>query len=512
MQSVLETTGTEVMVGALGGRERGVLMDYLVTLVKKVVLEKEVPEVFLDSEVRMDAGAGEDPREQEDFLEKRAALVRRVLTAWMENRVIVESQGHLEEKEMGNRGSSNIDGPHGGTGSVGPQGPRGRQGLPGLKGMGWRIQRTRLPRRAWPSRLTGTKRKARTARNFGRKRLTGCSGARGRVRSDGGRQSGAAKEYLRELETPEQHDGNAGLPGPNGSKGKDGPRGMKEERGIPGERGPLGQQGPRGQPGLSGPDGYGRPGRKGTKGEDGDPGPQGEKGAKGIRGKKGNAGLPGFVGPPGDPGPPGPVPCEIIHLAQENCPCSIGVSRCPVFPTDLVFTLDTSNDVSQLEFERRIDIVSLLMKMDISGGTCPTGARVTAVSDDSRTDHLVRFSDYRGRPALLRALGEAALAVPSGSRSLGGATRFLARHLFKRVRSGLLLRKVAVFFQAGWAQDADTISTATLELSVLGVTSAIITFTEGHNLPEALLREEIQGLERLSLSSKVRYLIRGGLI
>ncbi|XP_072802036.1 uncharacterized protein [Vicugna pacos] len=67
--------------------------------------EKEVPEVFLDSEVRTDAGAGEDPREQEDFLEKRAALVRRVLTAWMENRVIVESQGHLEKKETGEIGA-----------------------------------------------------------------------------------------------------------------------------------------------------------------------------------------------------------------------------------------------------------------------------------------------------------------------------------------------------------------------------------------------------------------------
>ncbi|XP_032345190.1 collagen alpha-4(VI) chain isoform X4 [Camelus ferus] len=394
------------------------------------------------------------------------------------------TQGPKGEKgRRGHQGSSNIDGPHGGTGSVGPQGPRGRQGLPGLKGM-----RGESGEQGYPGELGHP----------------GSQGPRGRQGPPG---------TLGEKGSPGAQ-GNAGLPGPNGSKGKDGPRGMKGERGVPGERGPLGQQGPRGQPGLSGPDGYGHPGRKGTKGEpgfpgypgaqgeDGDPGPQGEKGAKGIRGKRGNAGLPGFVGTPGDPGPPGPVgikgpqgladmtPCEIIHLARENCPCSIGVSRCPVFPTDLVFALDTSNDVSQLEFERMRDIVvSLLMKMEISGGNCRTGARVAVVSYNSRTDHLVRFSDYRGRPALLRALREMALEAPSGSRSLGGAMRFVARHLFKRVRSGLLLRKVAVFFQAGWAQDADTISTATLELSALGITSAIITFTEGHNLPEALLMD-----------------------
>nr|XP_010959554.1 PREDICTED: collagen alpha-4(VI) chain-like [Camelus bactrianus] len=394
------------------------------------------------------------------------------------------TQGPKGEKgRRGHQGSSNIDGPHGGTGSVGPQGPRGRQGLPGLKGM-----RGESGEQGYPGELGHP----------------GSQGPRGRQGPPG---------TLGEKGSPGAQ-GNAGLPGPNGSKGKDGPRGMKGERGVPGERGPLGQQGPRGQPGLSGPDGYGHPGRKGTKGEpgfpgypgaqgeDGDPGPQGEKGAKGIRGKRGNAGLPGFVGTPGDPGPPGPVgikgpqgladmtPCEIIHLARENCPCSIGVSRCPVFPTDLVFALDTSNDVSQLEFERMRDIVvSLLMKMEISGGNCRTGARVAVVSYNSRTDHLVRFSDYGGRPALLRALREMALEAPSGSRSLGGAMRFVARHLFKRVRSGLLLRKVAVFFQAGWAQDADTISTATLELNALGITSAIITFTEGHNLPEALLMD-----------------------
>lgn len=42
-------------MGVLGRRERRVLMDYLVILVNKANMEKEAPEVFLDSEVRKDA-------------------------------------------------------------------------------------------------------------------------------------------------------------------------------------------------------------------------------------------------------------------------------------------------------------------------------------------------------------------------------------------------------------------------------------------------------------------------
>lgn len=55
MQSVLEKRGTEVLLGARGGRERRGLMDYLAIPVTKVNMEKEVPKVFLDAEARKDA-------------------------------------------------------------------------------------------------------------------------------------------------------------------------------------------------------------------------------------------------------------------------------------------------------------------------------------------------------------------------------------------------------------------------------------------------------------------------
>lgn len=125
--------------------------------------------------------------------------------------------------------------------------------------------------------------------------------------------------------------------------------------------------------------------------------------------------------------------------------------------------------------------------MEISESNCPTGARVAIISYNSQIDYLIRFPDYKGKPALLHAVRKIPLERSSGSRSLGDAMKFVARHIFKRVRSGLLLRKVAVFFQAGWTRDADSINTAALELSALDIVPVVITFTEEHNLPYALL-------------------------
>uniref|UniRef100_A0A8C3YQQ3 VWFA domain-containing protein n=1 Tax=Catagonus wagneri TaxID=51154 RepID=A0A8C3YQQ3_9CETA len=219
-------------------------------------------------------------------------------------------------------------------------------------------------------------------------------------------------------------------------------------------------------------------------GNPGPPGPKGSKGKDGPRGMKVNVRQHSSL----------TVAWILLNISAVS-PYTIissmsGVSRCPLFPTEVVFALDVSNDVSQLDFERmRGILLSLLMKMEISGSTCPTGARVAIVSYSSKTDYLVRFSDHKGRTALLQAVRGLALARSSGTRNLGDAMRFVARHVFKRGRSGHLLRKVAVFFQVGWTQDAGSISTAMLELSALDVIPIVITFTEGHNLPDALLMD-----------------------
>nr|XP_012622379.1 collagen alpha-4(VI) chain-like [Microcebus murinus] len=394
-------------------------------------------------------------------------------------------QGPKGEKgRRGHWGSSSFDGPQGETGNGGPQGSRGRQGPAGVKGV------------------------------LGESGERGYQGQQGSPGSQGPRgREGPPGIFGQKGSLGAQ--GNPGPQGPKGSKGKDGPRGMKGELGVAGERGSPGRQGPRGQPGRLGPDGYGHPGRKGTKGEpgfpgcpgaqgeDGNPGHQGENGAKGVRGKRGNAGFPGFAGAPGDQGPPGQMgikgpkgladmtPCEIVSFTRENCPCAKGIPKCPAFPTEVAFALDMSSDVSQLDFERmRGILLSLLMKMEISESNCPTGARVAIVSYNSKTDYLVRFSDHRGKPALLEAVRKIPLERSSGRRNLGATMMFVARHVFKRVRSGLLVRKVAVFFQAGRTSDAASISSATLELGAADVIPAVIAFVDDHNLPDALLMED----------------------
>ncbi|KAM9187606.1 collagen alpha-4(VI) chain-like [Dugong dugon] len=384
-----------------------------------------------------------------------------------------------EKGRRGRQGSSSFDGPQGETGNVGPKGSRGRQGQPGLKGV-----RGQPGDQGYQGELgfcgpQGPR---------GRQGIPGIFGQKGLLGAQG----------------------NPGSPGPVGSKGKAGPRGMKGEVGEAGEEGPQGPQGPRGQPGLPGPDGYGRPGRKGAKGkpgfpgypgaqgEDGDQGHRGKKGTKGIRGKRGNAGFPGFAGTPGEQGPPGQMgvkgskglvdmmPCNVVNLIRENC----RASKCPAFPTEVVFALDMSNDVSQLDFKRMSDILlSLLMKMEISESNCPTGARVAIVSYNAKTDYRIRFSDYKGKTALLQAVRKIPLERSSGHRNLGATMRFVGRHVFKRVRSGLLMRKVAVFFEAGVAYDATSVSTATLELSALDIVPVVITFTGEHNLPDPLLMD-----------------------
>uniref|UniRef100_A0A8C6QF76 Collagen, type VI, alpha 4 n=1 Tax=Nannospalax galili TaxID=1026970 RepID=A0A8C6QF76_NANGA len=365
-------------------------------------------------------------------------------------------QGPKGEKgRRGHQGSSSFRGSLGEPGSVGPRGSQGRRGLPGLKGIrgeGGELGYHGEPGYPGPQGPRG------------RQGPPGTFGQKGRLGAQG----------------------NPGSPGPNGSKGKAGPRGIKGELGDAGGRGPQGQQGPRGQPGFPGPDGYGHLGRKGKKvrGEDGDPGGRGEKGVKGIRGKRGNSGFPGFAGTPGEQGPPGKMPCEIVDFIRGNC----RISRCPAFPTEVVFALDMSNDVSQLDFERMRNILlSLLMKMEISDSNCPTGARVAIVAYNTRTDHLVRFSDHKGKLALLQAVRKIPLERSSGLRNLGATMKFVARHVFKRVRRGLLAQKVAVFFQVGRNYDLASVSTAMLELHAADIITAVVTFTEDHSLPEALL-------------------------
>uniref|UniRef100_A0A8C3XLS6 VWFA domain-containing protein n=1 Tax=Chelydra serpentina TaxID=8475 RepID=A0A8C3XLS6_CHESE len=256
--------------------------------------------------------------------------------------------------------------------------------------------------------------------------------------------------------------------------------------------------GERGSRGVTGP-----PGRKVSvqkcllvsyfvlPGEDGDPGSQGDRGYKGVRGKrvriintltlsdkkKNNIGLW--------------IPFHTVRLFQ-------GTAKCPVYPTELVFALDMSEDVTLAAFERmRAIVISLLRIIKLSESNCPTGARISIVSYNTNTRYLIRFSEFQRNNLLLEAVQKIPLERSSGRRNIGAAMRFIARNVFKRVRQGVLVRKVALFFTSGLSQDATSINTAVLEFGALDITPVVIAFNEVPNVRRAFSMDDTRRFQLL---------------
>ncbi|XP_073534174.1 collagen alpha-4(VI) chain-like [Phyllobates terribilis] len=388
------------------------------------------------------------------------------------------------EGNPGRQGEPGKDGIEGELGDNGPEGPQGRRGPPGLKG-----ERGVPGESGYP----------------GEGGIQGVQGPKG-------------------LPGPPGPQGQQGLPGPQGtagavgapgSPGNAGPKGLKGEIGDPGEKGDSGIPGRRGLPGIDGADGYGStgakgeqghigfPGYPGPQGDDGDRGKPGNPGPKGVRGRRGTAGFPGAYGDPGERGPPGArglkgpqgsvsfTTCELVNFTRENCPCYSGPSSCPVYPSEIVFAIDTSQDVPAAVFQRMKDIIiSLVEKMEISESNCPKGARVAVVSYTNHIKQLIRFSEYKKKSLLMEAIRVLSPERTTTERNIGEAMRFVARNIFKRIRHGVLMRKVAVFFANGRSQDATSISTAVLELSAYNIVPAVIAFNDVPNVKKAFEVDE----------------------
>ncbi|XP_072268435.1 collagen alpha-4(VI) chain-like isoform X2 [Pyxicephalus adspersus] len=384
----------------------------------------------------------------------------------------------------GRQGEPGNDGIQGETGNNGPEGPQGRRGPPGLKGERGIPGEQGIP---------------------GENGLQGIQGPRGLPGPPG-------------LQGQQGFPGSQGTPGPvgaSGAPGSQGPSGQKGEPGDRGEKGNTGIPGRRGLPGIDGIEGYGAPGKKGEKGhlgfpgypgpqgDDGDPGSPGNRGPKGGRGRRGDSGRPGERGVPGERGPSGPrgpkgppgpfsfTTCELVNFTKENCPCVSGSSQCPVYPTEVVFALDSSQDVSPAAFQRMKDIiVSLVEKLEISASNCPKGARVAVVTYNNNVKHLIRFSDFKKKSLLLDEIRKIVLQRTTAQRNIGEAMRYIGRNIFKRVRHGILMRKVAVFFANGKSQNSDSINTAVLELSALNIVPAVIAFDGVPNVKTAFAADE----------------------
>ncbi|XP_026114550.1 collagen alpha-6(VI) chain-like [Carassius auratus] len=376
----------------------------------------------------------------------------------------------------GERGDTGIPGDQGTTGPSGRPGDNGDPGAPGRKG-----------RPGAPGASSNAKGEA------GQPGLPGYPGQVGPPGPKGFQGVGGPPGV------PGIH-GPFGPTGPEGSKGGRGPRGPRGPPGDPGLKGSQGPEGFKGPLGQDGRDGYGPAGLKGHKGEHGTKGSSGSKGHKGYRGKPGNTGRPGTEGPPGDngmdghrgeKGPPGinPMPeCDLVEHIRKNCPCCSGNgTQCPVYPTDLAIALDMSVGVTPQVFQRmRSAALSLLEDISIAETNCPQGARVSVIAYNSESRILIRFTDHLKKKTLLEAVRTLPLERTTKTRNIGQAMSFVSRNIFKRVRSGRLMRKVAVFFTNGPSRDDSSLATAMLEFKAADIGLGVIAFSPADDVTRAL--------------------------
>uniref|UniRef100_A0A3Q1GHV9 Collagen type VI alpha 3 chain n=1 Tax=Acanthochromis polyacanthus TaxID=80966 RepID=A0A3Q1GHV9_9TELE len=381
--------------------------------------------------------------------------------------------------DAGPVGEPGEDGNKGGPGEVGRRGANGRRGAPGQAG------------------------------NPGRPGANGVQGEPGIGGSRGAAGPNSAPG-------PRGEDGNpgprgpGGSPGPSGEKGRRGALGRKGEPGDPGPKGVVGPLGPRGEPGEDGRDGFGVPGPQGRKGDEGFPGFPGPKGAAGDRGtqggpgprgNRGQRGVSGTIGTPGQKGEvgypgqygvkgprgPGVVQCDLVKKIRDNCPCCYGQQECPLYPTELAFALDASQGVNRQAFNNMRDTVLRLVKdITIAESNCPRGARVALTLYNSEVTTEVRFADAMKKRALVDRIEGLQIPQTTKQRNLETAMSFVAQNTFKRVRSGFLMRKVAIFFVGGQVGQAQGITNAALRLHDAGIATLLLVTREDRALTRAV--------------------------
>lgn len=158
-----------------------------------------------------------------------------------------------------------------------------------------------------------------------------------------------------------------------------------------------------------------------------------------------------------------------------------------MFPTELAFALDTSEGVTADTFDRMRDVLlKIVGDLTIAESNCPRGARVAVVTYNNEVTTEIRFADSRKKAALLDRIRNLQVSLTSKQQSLETAMAFVARNTFKRVRSGFLTRKVAVFFSNKAARASPQLREAVLKLSDAGVTPLFLTSREDRELVNAL--------------------------
>lgn len=146
-----------------------------------------------------------------------------------------------------------------------------------------------------------------------------------------------------------------------------------------------------------------------------------------------------------------------------------------------------SDDVTPAAFERqRSALLSLLEDIAITESNCPTGARVAVVGYSGYTKYLIRFQDYHRKKQLIDYVKNIAPERTASRRQLGAAMRFVGQNVFKRVRAGAMMRKVAVFFSNGATQDVNDVLTAVMEYRGLNIIPAVVSMRNTPAISQAM--------------------------
>lgn len=131
-------------------------------------------------------------------------------------------------------------------------------------------------------------------------------------------------------------------------------------------------------------------------------------------------------------------------------------------------------------------LLKIVGDLTIAESNCPRGARVAVVTYNNEVTTEIRFAESKKKSVLLDRIQNLQVALTSKQQSLEAAMSFVARNTYKRVRSGFLMRKVAVFFSNKPAQASPQLREAVLKLWDAGVTPLFLTTREDRQLVNAL--------------------------
>lgn len=134
----------------------------------------------------------------------------------------------------------------------------------------------------------------------------------------------------------------------------------------------------------------------------------------------------------------------------------------------------------------RDTVLNLVKDIAISESNCPRGARVALTLYNNEVTTEVRFADAMKKPALVQRIEGLQALQTRKQRNLETAMSFVAQNTFKRVRSGFLMRKVAIFLVGGPVSQAQTVTNAALRLHDAGIATLFLVPREDRALSRAL--------------------------